>query len=257
MDSGSPAGHPSVRWSWMAAERWVRSWEGAGGYAEVPVPLTWCKVPSQCGAEGVPPAAGGGLQTHVRGGLTACQPLPPPPHLPPRVSFQEEDGSARDGAGVRSPRPKCPGAAVGGACAHCKGTPGEMRGWVPGEVAPPGPSTLTGLCWLPPGHCREERMQQQPATRCTSSRGSSHHYALQHGEGPGQHARLPSMPSSHSTTFLLSHVVPLETWGSGTALSPVGQHVRGGMSSHRPGPGPGSLWGLMLFMALSRGSHCP
>ncbi|OPJ84280.1 hypothetical protein AV530_015738 [Patagioenas fasciata monilis] len=44
-----------------------------------------------------------------------------------RVSFQEEDGSVRDGAGVQSPCPKCPGAAVGGAYAHCKGIPGHCR----------------------------------------------------------------------------------------------------------------------------------
>lgn len=195
----------------------------------MPVPLTWCRVPSQCGAEGVPPAAGGGLQTHVRGGLTGCQPLPAPPHLPLRVSFQEEDGSARDGAGVQSPCPRCPGAAVGGACAHCKGTPGEMRGWVPGEVAPLGPSTLTGLCWLPPGHCREERDAAAASNKMHQQQRQQPPLCSAACEGPGQH---PRPPSSHSTTFLISHAVPLETWGSGTALSPVGQHVRGGMSSH-------------------------
>ncbi|KAM9611994.1 uncharacterized protein ACIBXB_000263 [Morphnus guianensis] len=78
----------------------------------------------------------------------------------------------------------------------------------------------------------KSRMQQQ-AARCTGS----HCHAPQHDKGPAQHSHpapppdVRSAPTAPGTTFLPSCMVPLENWGSGTALSPVG-HVGGEVSSH-------------------------
>lgn len=163
--------------------------------------------------------------------------LPAPAHSPTSVppGFPLRERTIRRGTepGQGDHVPECPRAAGGTAHAPCKEAPGEIQGWCPREVAPLGPPTLMGLCPLSPRRCRGRAgcsSRQQDALAAT---------AMPHSMTRDQRStRIPPpppdvrcAPTALGTTFLPSCMVPLENWGSGTALSPVG-HVGREVSSH-------------------------
>lgn len=163
--------------------------------------------------------------------------LPAPAHSPTSVppGFPLRERTIRRGTepGQGDHVPECPRAAGGTAHAPCKEAPGEIQGWCPGEVAPLGSPTLMGLCPLSPRRCRGRAgcsSRQQDALAAT---------AMPHSMTRDQRStRIPPpppdvrcAPTALGTTFLPSCMVPLENWGSGTALSPVG-HVGREVSSH-------------------------
>lgn len=165
----------------------------------MPAPLAECRVPSR-GVGGFPQLKEASCGYMWEVASVAASPCPLPRVCPPRFPFRKRMVQRGMELGCGAHCPKCPGAAVGVVCAHCKGTPGEMRGWVPGEAVPPGPSTLTGLCWLPPGHCGEERdaaaagskmhqqQRQQPPLCPAAWRGTSTApTSPQHLQWPWQH----------------------------------------------------------------------
>lgn len=65
-----------------------------------------------------------------------------------------------------------------------------MRGWMPWEGGTPSASNPDRILPPLPRVLQGKSGAQQQAARCTGSRTSSHHRALQHGKGPAQHPQL-------------------------------------------------------------------